>query len=269
MKDDISLYLSGKKLYGDDFSIDDINKWFEDESEGYASLVSHEEKTYRYGYHELNKQHGFKYILDRRFDEVLGMGSAYGDELIPLIEHINKITVLDPSDAFSEITNILGRECIYRKPNPEGTMPFESNKFDLMTCFGVMHHIPNVSYVMGECYRCLNKEGVMLLREPIVSMGDWTKPRTGLTKRERGIPATILDDIVRQTGFVVKHRAFCVFPLLPKLAKKFGVACYNDYRFTLADKMLSKMFSRNITYHRTKLYEKFAPASVFYVLEKD
>ena len=27
MKEDISVYLSGEKLYGDDFSIDEIEKW--------------------------------------------------------------------------------------------------------------------------------------------------------------------------------------------------------------------------------------------------
>lgn len=268
MSDDISVYLSGEKLYGDDFTIDEIEKWFEDEAEGYADLGAKERNVYHYAYHELNNQHAFKFIRNREFSEALGIGSAYGHELEPIADQINKITILDPSDAFSDIHEVLGTPCDYIKPSPDGNMPFEDNHFDLITSLGVMHHIPNVSRVISECYRCLDTGGIMLLREPIVSMGDWTKPRKGLTKRERGIPFNILKEIVRNTGFKVKKESLCVFPVLAKLAPKIGVTAYNNYTITLTDKILSKIFSWNIKYHRTRTYEKFAPASVFYVLEK-
>lgn len=268
MNDEFSTFLSGKSLYGDDFKIDEINKWFADEAEGYADLGAKEKKQYKYGYHQLNHHHGFKYIDKMLFNEVLGIGSAYGDELKPIANNINRITILDPSNAFSDVKEILGTPCKYIKPNSSGNMPFERNQFDLITCFGVMHHIPNVSHVMGECYRCLNHGGVMLIREPILSMGDWRNPRRGLTKRERGIPLEIMDKIVRNAGFKVKHRSLCNFPLIPKLTNKLGISAYNSYVATMADSLLSQLFSWNIKYHRTKLREKFAPASVYYVLEK-
>jgi ubiquinone/menaquinone biosynthesis C-methylase UbiE len=268
MNDDISTYLSGTKLYGDDFTIDEIQKWFADEAEGYANLGAKEKIKYQYVYHELNNQHGFKHIRKRRFNEALGVGSAYGTEFKPISDNINRITILDPSDAFSDIKEVLGTPCEFIKPNSNGNMPFRSNQFDLITCFGVMHHIPNVSHVMSECYRCLDNGGIMLFREPITSMGDWTVPRAGLTKRERGIPLHILNEIVLNAGFKVKQKSLCNFPLLPKLANKIGGSAYNSYSLTMADKLFSQAFSWNIKYHRTKLYEKIAPASVYFVLNK-
>lgn len=268
MNDDFSTFLSGKKLYGDDFKTDEINKWFADEVEGYADLGAKEKSQYNYSYHQLNYQHGFKNINKMLFNEALGIGSAYGDELRLIANNINKITILDPSDVFSDVKEILGTPCNYIKPNSSGNMPFESNQFDLITCLGVMHHIPNVSHVMGECYRCLNQGGVMLLREPIHSMGDWRKPRRGLTKRERGIPLEIMDEIAWNAGFKVKHRSFCNFPLISNLTNKLGISAYNSYAVTMVDYLLSQLFFWNIKYHRIKLREKFAPASVYYVLEK-
>lgn len=268
MNDDISIYLSGTKLYGDDFTIDEINEWFADEAEGYANLGAKVKKDYNYHYHKLNNQHGFKYIQKRTFNEVLGVGSAYGKEFKPISDIINKITILDPSDAFSDVKEILGTPCEYIKPASDGNMPFKNNQFDLITSFGTMHHIPNVSHVMSECYRCLDNGGIMLFREPIVSMGDWTKPRTGLTKRERGIPLNLLDEMIQKIGFDAIHRSFCNFPILPQISNKIGVSAYNNYFMTMADKLISQLFSWNIKYHRTKLFEKIAPGSVFYVLKK-
>ena len=268
MNDDISIYLSGTKLYGDDFTIDEINEWFADEAEGYANLGAKVKKEYNYLYHEINKQHGFKYIRGRTFKEALGVGSAYGNEFKPISDNIQRITILDPSDAFADVKEILGTPCDYIKPSPDGNMPFKSNQFDLITSFGVMHHIPNVTHVISECYRCLDHGGIMLFREPILSLGDWTKPRTGLTKRERGIPLNILNEMMLNTGFEIMHKSFCNFPSLPQLSNKIGVSAYNNYFMTMLDKLICKAFSWNIKYHRTKPYEKIAPGSVFYVLKK-
>ena len=82
------------------------------------------------------------------------------------------------------------------------------------------------------------------------------------------IPVEILDDIVQSAGFHVRRRSLCNFPPVPKLSNKLGIDAYNNYWLTIVDSALSNFFSWNIKYHRTKLHEKFAPASVFYVLER-
>lgn len=269
MNTDYSIYFSGEKLYGDDFTIEQIEQWYTDEAEGYADLGAKEKERYRYVYHQLNYHHAFKFLRDRQFTNALGVGSAYGEEFKPICGRIEKLTILDPSDAFSEVTSIFGKPCKYIKPHPGGNMPFEGEVFDLITCLGVLHHIPNVSFVMSECHRCMKNGGIMLLREPIVSMGDWREPRTGLTKRERGIPAKLLDEIVEKAGFTIARRSYCVFRPIPAMTAKFGIAAYNSASLTIADKFLSKLLSRTCVYHRTRLIQKFSPASIYYVLEKN
>lgn len=268
MAEDLSVYLSGEKLYGDDFTPEQIAEWFHDEKEGYADLGSKNRDAYQYAYHELNRMHGYRHLGTRRAHNVLGFGSAYGDEFLPIAGRIDFLTILDPSDVFAERDHVLNIPCKHVKPDVSGRLPFRDGSFDLIVGLGVMHHIPNVSYVMSECFRSLADDGIMLIREPIVSMGDWSKPRAGLTKRERGIPLDLLEKLIRKSGFTVRQRSLCVFPLIPRLAKMLGVAAYNDGALTLLDAMLSRIFSFNAKYHRVNLLEKIGPVSAYFVLTK-
>ena len=47
----LAVYLSGKKLYGDDFSASQIAQWYADEAEAYADLGAANRHSYCYGYH--------------------------------------------------------------------------------------------------------------------------------------------------------------------------------------------------------------------------
>lgn len=173
-------HFSGERLYGDDFTEAQIAEWFEDEREGYFSLEPR--ASYSYGYHARNWRHGFRHLPERTFSDVLGIGSAYGDELKPILQHCKNVTILEPSDGFQN------DRFNYVKPSPSGDLPFPCQSFDLITCFGVLHHIPNVGHVIEEMTRVLRVGGYILVSEPTHSMGDWNRPRKGLTKRERGIP---------------------------------------------------------------------------------
>jgi hypothetical protein len=46
------------------------------------------------------------------------------------------------------------------------------------------------------------------------------------------------------------------------------VVIYNDRWLTLLDGLLSRAFSWNVSYHRTRLIDKFAPAAVYWLLTK-
>jgi len=262
-------YFSGKKLYGDDFTLDEIKEWLKDEQEGYADLGARDTYNYTYVYHELNIRHGFAYLGRRRFRHVLGLGSAYGDEFLPVIQQIDRVTIVDPSDAFSDHSEIRGVPCQYCKPHADGTIPFQEGTFDLITSLSVMHHIPNVSKVMKECARCLAPDGTMLLREPITSMGDWRKPRPGLTKRERGIPLKLLLEIIEAAGLTIRRKRLCRFPLVPRLANRIGIAAYNSATATAADELLCWLFSWNIKYHRESILTKLGPTAVYFVLGRE
>lgn len=261
-------FFLGERLYGDDFTAEQIAEWHHDEMEAYAELGAKQRAAYRYSYHALNKLHGYDHLQDPAYERVLGLGSAYGDEFEPLADRIGHITVLEPSTAFAGNPRIFDVPCRYVAPLPDGTMPFADASFELITCFGVLHHVPNVSHVLKESARCLASGGSMLIREPIVSMGDWTRPRPGLTTRERGIPVGLFDKMISSSGLRTLRRAFCMFPAIPRAGAVLGVDAFNHRALTRLDACLSAMLRWNVKYHRTRFIQKISPSSIYYVLEK-
>lgn len=261
-------YFSGKKLYGDDFDLAQIQEWFEDEAEGYANLGASKREKYVYSYHELNAKYGFRFLPDKDFLHALGLGSAYGDEFIPIINQIKQITILDPSDAFV-VDKICNVPVSFEKPRPDGMLPFSADSFDLEICFSVLHHIPNVSTVIQELFRCLKPNGYLLVREPTISMGDWNKPRRGLTKRERGIPIDILRKIILGAGFRIVHEQRCMFSLTSRLRYILKSPVYNSHIALTIDEILCQLFSWNKKYHPINAFDKLRPTAAFYVLGKD
>lgn len=265
--DEIDEYLQGKRLYGDDFSPRQIAEWHADEKEAYAGLGAGDVGGYRYRYHALNMYHAYRYLPASNFDHVLGFGSAYGDELRPLIARIGQVTIVDPSDAFAA-GSALGVPTKYVKPAVDGAIPLADRTFDLITCLGVLHHIPNVSFVVRELARTLKPGGWMVLREPITSMGDWRQPRRGLTRRERGIPLPILGAIVRDAGLAIQHQSLCVFALTPRLIGLLRPDVYNSRVATWLDGLLCSAFAWNLRYHARSIMQRMRPTSVFLVLRK-
>jgi SAM-dependent methyltransferase len=201
-------YLNGHKLIGDDFDENQIAEWFKEELE-YSKLYPFEGKSEEYPYHQLNCVHGFNHLpLAEKFETVVSFGGGFCEELLPIKSKLNNIYVIEPSDDLTQQQNF-GIPLHYIKPAIDGKIPLDSNSVDLITCFGVLHHIPNISFVMSELYRILKPDGHILIREPIKSMGDWSKIRPGLTKNERGIPKKIFKEIVLKTGFKIQKSSLC------------------------------------------------------------
>lgn len=264
-QEEIDRCLRGEKLYGDDFSPSEIEAWFEDEKEGYFQLEPRD--SYQYAYHGLNWIHGFSHLPDIRFRRVLGVGAAYGDELRPIASRIGRITVLEPSRGFWS-PKLDGVPVEYVMPNSSGRLPFAEKSFDLITCFDVLHHIPNVSTVVGEMYRCLAVGGFALMREPVISMGDWRKPRRGLTKRERGIPLQVLREIVIQAGFQMHRESMCMFSLTSRLNYVLRSPVYNSRFWTYVDAMLCRLPVWSNRYHPAHVAHKLRPWAVFLILQR-
>ena len=260
-------YLNGDRLHGDDFSQDQIAEWYADEREGYADLGAKHEDAYRYKYHAWNIRHGYRHLPDISFNHVLGFGSAYGDEFLPIIDRVRAVTILEPSEAFVR-PDVHGVPATFVKPRPDGRAPFQDEIFDLVTCFGVLHHIPNVSFVVTEIARTIKPGGYLLVREPIRSMGDWQRPRPGLTKRERGIPLDLLQSFTERSGLDALRTSLCGFPLTPRFL---GAVCgdvYNSPTATFIDSVLCRAFAWNVNYHPHTLLDRFCPSSAFLVLQK-
>jgi len=265
---DIQACLRGERLYGDDFTPEQIARWYADEKEGYANLGAKDASTYEYPYHAMNIAHGYSRLpANVRFTHAMGFGAAYGDELKPIISRIDSITIMDPSDAFVK-NDVYGVPATWVKPEPSGRMSFPDASFDLITCFGVLHHVPNVSFVLREMARVLKPGGYALVREPVVSMGDWRKPRQGLTKHERGIPLKVFRKMVTEAGLDIVRERRIVFRPWVLVSNKLGVWPFNSTWSTAADDFFSRFFLWNNRYHAGGMLDKFRPSGVYAVLRK-
>ena len=265
--------LRGEILYGDDFTPDEIAQWFEDEREGYFNLQYDTDQPSAedgpaYAYEQLAEQHCFRWLPAGRLDRALGIGSAHGAELKPILARSQSVTVLEPSDGFAS-QSIHGKPVTYVKPNASGLMPFESASFDIVVCFSVLHHIPNVSTVIGEMFRVLKPGGYALLREPTHSMGDWRKPRRGLTKRERGIPLKIFRGIVLGAGFSITKEVPCMFSLMSRLSPLMGGrSVWTSSAVVRVDRALCALPVWPQKYGAEKVWHKIRPTAVSFVLQK-
>lgn len=265
--------LRGELLYGDDFSAEEIAQWFDDERDGYFNLyygdpAPNQPATEQYEYEQLAEQHGYRWLPDRQFGKALGIGSAHGAELNPILGRSQSVTVLEPSDGFASQT-INGKPVIYVKPNASGLMPFESASFDIVVCFSVLHHIPNVSTVINEMFRVLRPGGYVLLREPTHSMGDWRQPRRGLTKRERGIPLAIFRRIIANAGFTVLKETRCMFSLMSRLSPLMGGrSVWTSRLIVQVDQAMCKLPIWSRKYGGQKALYKIRPTAVSYVLSR-
>jgi SAM-dependent methyltransferase len=257
-------YADGKTLYGDDFSSDQIDAWFRAEAEAYYRLPE-ERAPGVYAYHARNWRHGFRHLPSQPFEHILCLGGAYGDELRPILDRAKKVTILEPAGEFQV------PRFEYVKPDISGRMPFADDSFDLVTCFGVLHHIPNVSTVVREMARCTRSKGWQLICEPSHSMGNWDKPRRLLTPHERGIPPAILRRIVEEAGLQIVRERRCMFSLTSRLqfllSKKQFV--FNTKWITVFDDYVSNLPIWSESYHATNLIQKLRPWAMFLVLRKD
>ncbi len=266
--EDYKKYFNGEKLIGDDYKFDEILNWYEQEKNAYVNLLDKQVGKYSYQYHALNKVCAFGVLAKTspKSLRVCAFGSAYGDELAPIRNKIKTTTLIDSAESFHTKNQLSNVYTVMA--NPSGKIDCDSDSFDLITCLGVLHHIPNVSFVISELYRCLNLGGILIVREPTTSMGDWRMPRVGVTKNERGIPSHIFKDMLVKVGFDIMSHRSCVYPPLAVACRKVNVNAYNSKIIVYLDLLLSKLFRWNYKYHRVKLFDKFAPASDYYVCIK-
>ncbi len=260
-------YLSGEFLYGDDFSAEQIAEWNAQEAEGYSGLSAARSDEYSYAYHAWNTYHGYRYLPKGvMFRSVLGLGSAYGEEFAPIAPRIGTLTVVESSQLLRR-DSVEGVPIRYLEPRADNSIPLEDESVDLVCCLGVLHHIPNVTFVISEMARVLRSGGIAVIREPIVSMGDWSTPRRGLTRNERGIPRDILIDRLRGV-FEEVHCSLCGFPVVARLARAVRIDAYNSMIVTRVDALLSRAFAWNVNYHPITILHRFRPTSMFAVVKK-
>lgn len=266
---DISMndYFSGKLLYGEDLTDDAVDRWFfiekEDTDFGAKNCINKN----NYYYHAINKFHGFNWIGNKNNLTVLAIGGAYGNELLPVINKITGIYILEASSYFKNDT-INGVPKNYLKADPQGHIPLEDNTVDLVTCFWVLHHLPKITPTISEIHRVLKPGGFALIRDYTGSMGDWTKKRAGASGHERGIPLNIFRKVISESGLEIVRERKCIFSDNDKLEKS-GIHPYNSNLFTRLDDIICNYVPWKYKYHPTNIFDKIRPSCVFYVLRKN
>lgn len=256
--------MDGRVLHGDDFSPARISDWFEQERRGYYDIAGNAD--YAYGYHALNRFHGYG-LLKGRYARCLAIGCAKGEEILPITNQVDEIVAIEPAEPWWS-DRIGTTPAHYMAPQESGDIALDDGSVDLVTCFGVLHHIPNVSHVMSEIARVLRPGGLFLLREPCSSMGDWRVPRLGMTRNERGIPRQWLIYTAQRLGLEVVKAAHCDFGPLGKLLGPLKIEPHNSMPVVVLDSVVSTLLGWNNRYWRRSVVDKIAPGSVFYVLRK-
>jgi len=259
------VYLSGDRLYGDDFTQEQIERWFAREADAYFAISG--SKRQEWSYFEWAKRHGYDHLPQTRFDHVLGFGSAEGAEIIPIKDRVERLTLVDSSSAWNTDPQL--EMPIDLKPaDPTGDIDLPDASVDLVVCFGVLHHIPNVSHVLGEFSRVLCPGGWAVVREPIVSMGDWSQPRQGLTAQERGLPLEWVRRQLGDLGLTICRETLIGFPPVARLTPLIGGSPYNSPFWTKIDQWICGLFRRQVRYHARSGWQRLRPTSVFLVLRR-
>jgi SAM-dependent methyltransferase len=256
--------LKGAELYGNDMSLAEIETWYRDEEYGYFDLK--EQKNPEYGYFALNNFHAFNWLKRRRFKTCVAIGCADGQDVSRLAAQVDRFIGIEPAEKWWR-DEISGTPASFLKPDISGKIPLQDQSVDLVTSLGTLHHIPNVGRVIEEVSRILEPGGVFVLREPMSSMGDWRKPRRGLTARERGIPFNWLAETLRNAGLKPVRSRRVMFALTNRLA--LFSKPYNSSAIVFLDWIASELMAWNDHYWRDKPFKKVAATSSYFIAVKD
>lgn len=264
-------YVFGEKLFGDDYTLAEINQWYHEESKSYDEqfrIDANVLDNYKYQYNSLNRIVGFDKIdKQKKIKNILSFGGALGYEIESLIPYAENIYIIEPSKVLRR-QSIFGKTINYCDPTINGKIDFPDGFFDIITCFGVLMYIPNVTFVLEELYRCLGSNGYLLIREPITSLGIGQSNRPGCGHNTRGIPLNYFRSWIAKHHFSHVITTFHMFGPLIKILSFCKIEIYNNIITTKLDVLISRLFSFNYKYTRNTIKDKFAPGSVFLVLKK-
>jgi SAM-dependent methyltransferase len=264
--------LEGIELYGDQFSTAEISRWFADEAEAYAQMQASGE-TGRGGeeYSHLHRYHAAS-LLNHHSDggTLLALGPGDGDELVAFARTGTwRIVAVESSAALRAML-------IHRFPgitvfpaDTLGTLPVADGSVDLFVSLGVLHHIPNVSHVLAEVARVLRPGGSAILREPASAMGDWSSPRRGCTRHERGITLEWIKRSLAATTLRFAEPARpCLFRPWIRLAQRLGIDPLSPAGVRV-DSLLATATRWNTRYRKRHWWERIAPGAYIYLLRND
>jgi SAM-dependent methyltransferase len=265
------MFFTGAAVYGDDFDADRIAEWYGVEKRGLHDVFTRPgpaRASRDYEYHALNRHCAYRFLDGMRFRQCLAFGCGDGEDVAPLARQVDRFLAIEPVQRCWK-DDIGGTPAIFRMPTLGGRIDCEDGANDLTVCLHTLHHIPNVTGLLTEFARVTARGGLFILREPISTMGDWRRPRPGLTANERGFPVAWLEQRFDALGFRVRHKTYCSVPLTDSLTRILRTKSpYNIPILVRADRIACTLTQKNITYHRNSWRKKLAPRAVYYVLQR-
>lgn len=259
------------KLIGNDYSIEQIKKWY-DEEENFHNQFSagrNAADDYWIIYEVFNRRYAIdKYVKFSNETKILSFGCAEGSDTARLYkEHNFRLFGVESSEklieAFKE--NFPDGEIV--KATIEGKISYADDFFDYVFCFGVLHHIPNVSYVLEEFWRVLKSGGIAIIREPICWMYSGGDRPADLSPNERGIPVEYFKNEFSRLDFKLLSIQMSYYkPLMSVLRKTKMLWRLPNLMYSL-DRVAGKLPSSK-KYYPDSFADKFAPSSAYYVIQK-
>lgn len=266
---------SGHILFGNDFTEDQLQRWYRQEEEAYfESDAGSGDVDEWYTYMRfVNEKLGFGCIesLRAKINQVLVLGPGSGKEMEEFNDRNPKCSIifLEASKNFQRILLEKYPNSRILQPDSSGQVGLYDNTVDLVTAFSVLHHIPNVGKVVMEAGRVLRSGGYFFVREPCSSMGDWGAARSA-TPNERGISKKLMLEFALAAGFELAMAPTPILfePINRIIKKTIGFKTVNFSLLYFLDKLISKCIAINDHYWRDNLLKKIGPSSYFYVFKK-
>lgn len=260
--------LRGRRLYGNDFSAEQLAAWYAAEEYGFYDLYGdgHAYSDGPFPYRAWARADAAP-LAGRHYGACLALGCADGREVEALGLDIGRVIAIEPAENFwGERVGAIPAE--FRKPAVDGAIDLPDQSVDLVLALQVLHHIANVEAVVAELGRVLRPGGALLMREPIASMGDFRGPRHGLTRCERGIPVAMMRGFIAAAGLRLERLTWRSTPGLPELAMKLGLAPFNSPALVRIDAWISRITRFNDRYWRPAPWHKLAPRTASYIARR-
>jgi hypothetical protein len=265
----------GVELFGDSMNGDEIRHWYEMEKEafsGYLEKNTASERVHPFYVQSMRRVLAKVGMGRQDLKSILIMGPGEGNEVDQLarMHPTAQIILVEPSEELR--VRLRGRfpraEIVV--PEYTGKLSLDDNSISLAVAMGVLHHIPNVSYVLSELYRVLESSGLLYLREPCSAMGIWGVKRGGLTPNERGIATTWMKKTTEELGFseLRKPRPMGLDPILKLASKSLTDAQLGSSALYHLDALSSKLLAFNNQYYRDGILKRVGPSSYEYLLKK-
>lgn len=264
---------SGHELAGDSLRGDALVRWYEQEKEAFfegGADSGPSDPWYAY-MRFVNDRLVFRELERRDQGDILFLGAAEGTEAVDFHRRRPawRLHFLEASDNFRARLTAQFPGAAIIEPDPAGRMPIADASLDAVCAFCVLHHIANVSEVLGEVARVLKRGGQFFVREPCSSMGDWRGPRSA-TPNERGISRHWMIRTAAEVGLSPHDRPIPVVfePINKTLVRTIGYRLVPRQILYVVDRLLSALVALNDHYWRDTTLKKIGPSSYHYRFRK-